>query len=93
MTDDELDDLFEQAERAAVAYDWNTRSSLLRLFDSSTSINNEHLEDEIASGELTEERIADIAKHLRMNQTRPIDKRTWGKTELALWMRYIFNIK
>ena len=48
MTEDELDDLFEQAERAAVAYDWNTRSSLLRLFDSSTSISNEHLEDEIA---------------------------------------------
>ena len=93
MTDDELDDLFEHAERAAVAYDWNQRTRLLRLFDSSTSINDEHLKSEIATGEIDEQRMADIAKHLRMNQTRPIDKRTWGKTELALWMRYIFNIK
>jgi len=92
MTDDELDDLFEQAKRAAVAYDWNTRSSLLRLFDSSTSISNEHLEDEIASGELTEQRIADIAKHLRMNQTRPIDRPNWGKLELAKWMKRIWNL-
>ena len=93
MTDDELDDLFEQAERAAVVYDWNQRTRLLRLFDSSTSINDDHLKSEIATGDIDEQRMAEIAKHLRMNQTRPIDKRTWGKTELALWMRNIFNIK
>jgi len=93
MTDDELDDLFEHAERAAVVHDWNKRTRLLRLFDSSTSINDEHLKDEIATGELTEQRTDEIAKHLRMNQTRPIDKRVWTKTELALWMRNVFNIR
>ena len=45
-----------------------------------------------ASGELTEERIADIAKHLRMNQTRPIDRPNWGKLELAKWMKGIWNL-
>lgn len=92
MTDDELDGLFDSAERNALAYDWNVRSRLLSLFDSSTSIGHEHLEDEIASGELTEQRIADITKHLRMNQTRPIDRPNWGKLELAKWMKRIWNL-
>lgn len=92
MTEDELDDLFDSAERNALAYDWNVRSRLLRLFDSSTSIDYEHLEDEIAGGELTEQRIADIERHLRMNQTRPIDRANWGKLELAKWMKRIWNL-
>ena len=92
MTDDELDDLFEHAERAAVAYDWNLRTRLLRLYDSSTSVGDEALENESACGELTEQRAADIAKHLRMNQTRPIDRPNWGKLELAKWMKRIWNL-
>ena len=92
MTDDELDDLFEHAERAAVAYDWNLRTRLLRLYDSSTSVGNEALEDEIAAGELDDRRAAEIAEHLRMNQTRPIDRKNWGKLELAKWMKRIWNL-
>ena len=92
MTDDELDDLFEHAERAAVAYDWNLRTRLLSLYDSSTSVGDEALENEIACGELDDRRAAEIATHLRMNQLRPIDKRAWGKTELALWMKRIWNL-
>ena len=92
MTDDELDDLFEHAERAAVAYDWNLRTRLLSLYDSSTSVGNEALEDEIASGELDDRRAAEIATHLRMNQTRPIDRPNWGKLELAKWMKRIWNL-
>lgn len=92
MTDDELDDLFEHAERAAVAYDWNLRTRLLSLYDSSTSVGNEALENEIASGELDDRRAAEIATHLRMNQTRPIDRPNWGKLELAKWMKRIWNL-
>ena len=92
MTDDELDDLFEHAERAAVAYDWNLRTRLLRLYDSSTSVGDEALENEIASGELDDRRAAEIAEHLRMNQTRPIDRPNWGKLELAKWMKRIWNL-
>jgi hypothetical protein len=92
MTDDELDDLFEHAERAAVAYDWNLRTRLLRLYDSSTSVGNEDLENEIAAGELDDRRAAEIAEHLRMNQTRPIDRPNWGKLELAKWMKRIWNL-
>ena len=92
MTDDELDDLFEHAERAAVAYDWNLRTRLLSLYDSSTSVGDEALENEIASGELDDRRAAEIAEHLRMNQTRPIDRPNWGKLELAKWMKRIWNL-
>ena len=92
MTDDELDDLFEHAERAAVAYDWNLRTRLLSLYDSSTSVGDEALENEIACGELDDRRAAEIAEHLRMNQTRPIDRPAWGKLELAKWMRTIWNM-
>ena len=92
MTDDELDDLFEHAERAAVAYDWNLRTRLLSLYDSSTSVGNEDLENEIAAGELDDRRAAEIATHLRMNQIRPIDRPNWGKLELAKWMKRIWNL-
>ena len=92
MTKDELDDLFEQAERNAVAYDWNRRSHLLHLYANSTCIDETHLEDNIATGEHSEEEWRNIATRLRMNQTRPIDRPNWGKLELAQWMKNIFNL-
>ena len=90
---DDLDALFDRAEENAVAYDWNWRSQALRLFDKSTSIGDEHLETAIASGEWDDDERQQLFERLRLNQTRPIDKKTWTKTELALWMRRIWNIK
>jgi hypothetical protein len=95
MTDDELDDdlnaLFEMAEANAVAHDWNWRSRALRLYDASTCIDEEHLEDDIAEGDWTPEERGQLFTRLNQNQTRPIDRKGWGKTELALWMKHIFN--
>jgi len=90
--DDDLDALFERAEANAVAHDWNWRSRAIRLYDSSTAIDETHLKDDIAIGEWDEVEISQLFERLQYNQTRPIDKKTWGKTELALWMRNIFNI-
>ena len=90
--DDDLDALFDRAEQNAVAHDWNWRTRALRLFDSSTCIGEEHLEDDIATGEWSEEEQRRLFIRLRLNQTRPIDRPNWGKLALAKWMKIIFNI-
>ena len=89
--DDDLNALFEMAEANKVAHDWNWRTRALRLYDSSTCIGEEHLEDDIAGGEWDEDEQRRLFTRLNQNQTRPIDRKGWGKTELALWMKNIFN--
>ena len=90
--DDDLDALFEMAEANAVAHDWNWRSRALRLYDASTCIDEEHLEDDIATGEWTPQERGRLFTRLNQNQIRPIDRKGWTMTELALWMKHIFNI-
>ena len=90
--DDDLDALFERAEANAVAHDWNWRSRAIRLYDSSTAIDETHLKDDIAIGEWDEVEIRQLFERLQYNQTRPIDRPNWGKLELAQWMKNIFNI-
>jgi len=89
--DDDLNALFEMAEANAVAHDWNWRTRALRLYDASTCIDEEHLEDDIATGEWSEDEQRRLFTRLKLNQTRPIDRPNWGKLELAKWMKNIFN--
>ena len=90
--DDDLESLFERAEENALVYDWNWRSRAIRLYDSSTVCDEESLKHDIAIGEWNEVEIRQLFERLQYNQTRPIDKKTWGKTELARWMKHIFNL-
>ena len=90
--DDDLNALFDRAEENAVAHDWNWRTRALRLFDSSTCIGEEHLEDDIATGEWSEDEQLQLMQRLSHNQLRPIDRPNWGKLELAKWMKRIWDL-
>ena len=90
--DDDLDAPLEMAEANKVAHEWNWRTRALRLYDSSTCIGEEHLEDDIAGGEWDEDEQRRLFTRLRLNQTRPIDRPNWGKLELAKWMKRIWNL-
>ena len=89
--DDDLDALFETAEANAVAHDWNWRTRALRLYDASTCIDEEHLEDDIATGEWTPEEKNNLFTRLWMNQLEYRSHKRFGVEDWIDWMKKTFN--
>ena len=89
--DDDLNALFEMAEANAVAHDWNWRTRALRLYDSSTCIDEEHLEDDIATGEWSEDEQQRLFTRLQMNQLEYRSHKRFGVMDWIDWMKKTFN--
>lgn len=89
--DDDLERLFDEAEQNAVLHDWRWRSYALRLFDSSTCIDETHLEDDIATGQWTPEEKNNLFTRLLMNQLEYRSHKRFGVMDWIDWMKKTFN--
>ncbi len=90
MVNDELDELFAQAEQDAAAFVEARRAYLLQLQASSDLWNDSELEDRILYGPMDNDNYTAVYIKLHQALSRPDTRGRWTQTQMARWMRRVF---
>lgn len=90
MVNDELDELFAQAEQDAAAFVEARRAYLLQLQANTDLWSDSELEDRILYGPMDNDNYTEVYIKLHQALSRPDSRGRWTQTQMARWMRRVF---
>ena len=90
MTNNDIDELFEQAEQDAAAFIEARRIKLLNMQAASDLWDDQETETAILWGPMDNDSYTWHLMRLTQAQARPDARGYWSQTDMARWMRRVF---